>query len=237
MNSCDLPIEFYYWPTPNGFKVGIMLEELGAAYEVHPVDITKGQQFAAEFTRISPNQRIPAIVDPNVEGEAVTVFESGAILVYLAEKYGQFIPSDPGCRIACLEWLFWQVGGLGPMGGQAHHFRLYASEQIPYAIERYSNECRRLYGVMASRLAKYRYLAGDVYSIADMAALPWIYRHERQGIELTEFPQLHRWYLELLDRPTVFKGLNLEAALRDDNAFRSSEAQRNLFRNDTLDDQ
>lgn len=223
-------IEFFYWPTPNCWKVAIMLEELGAKYVVRPVDITAGHQYGASFTAISPNNRVPAISDPEpgFGGGPFHVFESGAILIYLADKFGRLVPDEPRARYECLEWLFWQMGGLGPMGGQAHHFRLYARERIDYAVDRYTNECRRLYGVMEKHLAGSGYLAG-MYSIADIACLPWIYRHERQGIELEEFPAVHRWYNGLLDRPQVQAGFALGAELRDDSRFTSEAGRRILF--------
>ncbi len=223
-------IDLYYWPTPNGFKITIMLAELGEEYRLIPVDITRGDQFSDEFIAISPNSKIPAIVDHAPRGldGPVFMFESGAILVYLAEKHGTLIPEDPAQRYQCLEWLFWQMGGLGPMAGQAHHFRLYAPEKIPYAIERYSKECRRLYGVLEVRLADRDYLCQS-YSIADIATLPWIFRHERQGISLDDFPALHRWYRRLFEREAVATGIEVAADMRDESAFQSAEAQERLF--------
>jgi GST-like protein len=224
------PIEFFYWPTPNCWKVAIMLEELGADYELTPVDIGRGDQYSPEFTAVCPNNRVPAISDPEpVFGKGpFTVFESGAILCYLAEKFGRFMPAEPQARYECFEWLFWQVGGLGPMGGQAHHFRLYASERIQYAIDRYTNECHRLYGVLESRLEDREFLVGS-YGIADIACVPWIFRHERQGQRLEEFPALNRWYTTILSRPAVQAGFALAADLRDEAAFTSESARRVLF--------
>ena len=168
------PIVLYYWPTPNGWKISIMLEECTLPYVVHPVNIGQGDQFKPEFLAISPNNRMPAIVDPEGPGgKPISVFESGAILQYLGRKTGNFYPTDERARVAVDEWLFWQMGNLGPMAGQAHHFRMYAPEQIPYAINRYTNECNRLYGVMDKRLAEHPYLAGEEYTVADMAAVGW----------------------------------------------------------------
>jgi GST-like protein len=197
-------IDLHTAPTPNGFKVSIALEELGLPYTVHLVDLRTGAQFAPEFLRISPNNKIPAIVDKST---GITVFESGAILVYLAEKAGRLMPSEPKARYAAFSWLFFQVGGTGPMLGQAHHFRMYAPEKIPYAIDRYTNEGKRLYGVLDRRLAEARYLAGDEYTIADIANLPWLLSHERQGIDIGEFPHVRRWMAELRERPAVQRGL------------------------------
>lgn len=225
------PIEFYYWPTPNCWKVAILLEELGADYQLRPVDIGKGEQYESEYTLISPNNRVPAITDPEPPfgGGAYHLFESGAILEYLAEKFGRFLPSDPAGRYLCKQWLYWQMGGLGPMGGQAHHFRIYAREKIPYAIDRYTNECHRLYGVLDAQLSRTGgYVAGEL-SIADFACLPWIYRHKRQGQHLEAFPALFGWYQELMARPTVVKGFSLAASLRDEAAFTGGAGHDVLF--------
>ena len=208
------PIELYYWPTPNGWKISIMLEECGLDYVVRYVDILKGDQFKPEFLKISPNNRMPAIIDPGGPGgQPVSVFESGAILQYLGNKTGMFYPSDARKRIAVEEWLFWQVGGLGPMAGQAHHFGMYAKEKIPYAIERYQRECGRLYGVMNRQLADNEYLAGE-YSIADMACFGWIKPYKRQGQDIEEFEHLHRWFKAVGSRPAVITGLALGKELR-----------------------
>jgi GSH-dependent disulfide-bond oxidoreductase len=225
-----LPIELYYWPTPNGWKITIMLEELGVPYEVKYVNIGKGEQFEPAFLAISPNNRMPAIVDPLGPGGApVSVFESGAIMQYLGRRFGKFYPSDERARIQTDEWLFWQVGGLGPMAGQAHHFRQYAPEKIEYAVNRYTNEVNRLYGVMNKRLADHEYLAGD-YSIADMACIGWIIPHERQGQDMNDFPHLKRWYQSVKSRPAVIRGIDVgkEEAKRV-NLAGDEEARKVLF--------
>lgn len=207
-------IDLYYWPTPNGHKISIFLEEAGLPYTIHPVHIGKGEQFAPDFLKIAPNNRIPAIVDqkPKDGGQPVSVFESGAILLYLAEKTGHFISSDLRERVATLEWLFWQVGGLGPMAGQNHHFNHYAPEKIPYAQERYIKETNRLYGVLDRRLEGRSFVAGD-YSIADMASYPWVVSHERQGQKLEDFPNLKSWFERIKARPAVVKAYEKGAAI------------------------
>jgi GSH-dependent disulfide-bond oxidoreductase len=199
-------IDLYYWATPNGHKITVFLEEAGLAYKIHPVDIGKGDQFKPEFLKISPNNRIPAIVDnePKGGGAPISVFESGAILLYLAEKTGKFIHSNIRGRTEVLQWLFWQMGGLGPMAGQNGHFNTYAPEKIPYAMERYTKETTRLYGVMNTRLADRQFLAGD-YSVADMACYPWVVPHERHLQTITDFPNLKRWFDEIAARPAVIK--------------------------------
>ena len=199
-------IDLYHWPTPNGHKITIFLEEAGLSYRIHPVNIGKGDQFKPEFLAISPNNRMPAIVDqaPAGGGKPVSLFESGAILLYLAEKTGLFLPHDLRGRAEVLQWLFWQVGGLGPMSGQNGHFSFYAPEKIPYAIERYVKETNRLYGVMDGRLADRPFLAGD-YSIADMASYPWVVPYERYGQRLEDFPNLRRWFEAIKARPAVAK--------------------------------
>jgi GST-like protein len=203
------PIELYYWPTPNGWKISIMLEECGLPYVMKPVNISTGDQFKPEFLAISPNNRMPAIVDPDGPGgRPISVFESGAILQYLGRKTGKFYPKDERARTDVDQWLFWQMGGLGPMAGQAHHFRQYAPEQLSYAIDRYTNEVNRLYGVMNIRLKDRPFLAGK-YSIADMACVGWASRWERQGQDINEFPHLKRWLDTLLARPAVQRGLKL----------------------------
>jgi GST-like protein len=197
-------IDLYYWTTPNGHKVLIFLEEAGVPHRVLPVNISKGEQFAPDFLRIAPNNRIPAIVDtaPADGGAPISIFESGAILQYLAEKTGQFLSADVRGRVEVMQWLFWQMGGLGPMAGQNHHFVQYASQSIPYAMDRYVNETNRLYGVLDKRLSERDYIAGD-YSIADMAAYPWIVPHRRQKQNLDEFPHLKRWFGTIGARPAV----------------------------------
>jgi GST-like protein len=210
--SRQAPIELYYWPTPNGWKISIMLEECGLPYVVRPVDISKGEQFSPHFLTISPNNRMPAIVDPHGPGRRpISVFESGAILQYLGRKTGRFYPSGERARVAVDEWLFWQMGGLGPMAGQANHFRLYAPEQIAYAIDRYTNEVNRLFGVMDTRLASRDFLAGS-YSIADMACVGWVRLAERMGQELGRFPHLARWFDTIRARPAVKRAFAIRIA-------------------------
>jgi GST-like protein len=223
-------IELYYWPTPNGWKISIMLEELGVPYEVKYINIGKGEQFAPDFLKIAPNNRMPAIIDPDGPGGApISVFESGAILQYLGRKYSKFYPTAERARVEVEEWLFWQVGGLGPMAGQANHFRHYAPEKIEYGITRYTDEVNRLYGVMNKRLADRDFLAGD-YSIADMASLGWIVSYERQGQDLAEFPNLKRWFDTLTARPAVKKGMAVGREEREkSNLATDKEAQKILF--------
>ncbi|KQP32687.1 glutathione S-transferase N-terminal domain-containing protein [Methylobacterium sp. Leaf100] len=198
-------IDLYYWPTPNAHKVTLFLEETGLPYTIKPVNIGTGEQFKPDFLAISPNNRMPAIVDhaPEGGGEPVSLFESGAILLYLAEKTGRFIAQDLGGRAEVLQWLFWQMGGLGPMLGQNHHFTQYAPEKVPYAITRYVNETNRLYGVLNRRLADRAFVAGADYSIADMAAYPWIVPYEKQGQTLSDFPNLARWFTTIAERPAT----------------------------------
>ena len=200
-------IELYYWPTPNGHKITMFLEEVELPYRIHPVDISAGDQFKPEFLSISPNNRMPAIVDPEPSdrGEPVSVFESGAILVYLAEKAGKLLPHGLRGRKTALEWVFWQVGGLGPMAGQNHHFVQYAPEKIPYAMDRYVNETNRLYGVLDRRLDGRSYIAGDQYSIADIASYPWIVPWKRQQQNLDDFPNLRRWFDTVRARPATVR--------------------------------
>jgi len=210
-------IDLHYWPTPNGWKISIMLEECGLPYRCIPVNIGQGEQFRPEFLAISPNNRMPAIVDhaPAAPGAPVSVFESGAILMYLAEKTGRFWSTHLRERYAQMQWLMWQMGGLGPMSGQNGHFRVYAPEKVPYAIERYGNEVNRLYGVLDGQLQRTgAHVAGDDYSIADMAILPWIRLHEAYEIPLESFPHLRRWHDALMERPAVQRGLALGRELR-----------------------
>jgi GST-like protein len=201
-------IDLFFWPTPNGFKISIMLEELGTPYRAHAINITKGDQFQPDFLAIAPNNRMPAIIDsdPADGGTPLSLFESGAILIYLAEKHGAFLPTEPRARLRTLEWLMWQMGGLGPMAGQAHHFRQFAPEPVPYGIERYTKEVARLYGVMNTRLEQSAFLAGEDYTIADIAAFPWVMPHERQGQSLADFPHVKRWFETIAARPAVQKG-------------------------------
>jgi GSH-dependent disulfide-bond oxidoreductase len=203
-------IEVYSWPTPNGHKVHIMLEECGLPYRVIPVDIGAGDQFDPGFVSISPNNKIPAIVDPDgPDGQPISLFESGAILLYLAGKTGRFMPADTAAKYEVLQWLMFQMGGVGPMLGQAHHFRIYAPEKIDYAINRYTNEAQRLYGVINKRLAASKYLGGPEYSIADIATFPWLRSWKNQGVELNEFPHLKGWFDELAARPAVQRGVEV----------------------------
>jgi GST-like protein len=212
--SMTRPIDLYYWPTPNGWKITIFLEETGIPYKVIPVDITGGDQFAPDFLEISPNNKMPAIVDPDGPGgEPISVFESGAILIYLAEKAGHFLPQSPRERYLVLQWLMFQMGSVGPMLGQAHHFRRYAPEEIPYAIDRYTNEAARLYGVMDERLSEVEYFAGE-YSIADMAIYPWLISHENQGQRMEDYPNLKRWFESVGSRPAVRRALEVGEELR-----------------------
>ena len=204
------PIDLYTWNTPNGRKISVALEEMALPYAVHPVDITQGRQFDEAFLRISPNNRIPAIVDPEgPDGQPISVFESGAILIYLAEKTGKFLPRDARLRIEALEWLMWQVGGFGPMPGQVHHFLGVSNpDDQRYGLERYSKETRRLYGVMNKRLATHKFFAGEL-SIADFAILGWAWRHERHKVDLAEYPNVRRWYDQLMARPGVRRGFEV----------------------------
>jgi GST-like protein len=208
-------IEVYSWATPNGHKVHIMLEECGLPYRVHPVDIGAGDQFAHEFLAISPNNKIPAIVDSDGPGgKPISLFESGAILLYLAAKTGRFLPEDTAAKYTVLQWLMFQMGGVGPLLGQAHHFRVYAPEKIPYAIDRYTNEAHRLYGVMDTRLAHSKYIAGNEYTIADIAIFPWLRSWKNQGIDWNDFPQLKGWFDEIGARPAVQRGVQVLADRR-----------------------
>jgi GSH-dependent disulfide-bond oxidoreductase len=222
-------IDLYYWPTPNGHKITMFLEETAIPYTLIPVNIGKGEQFQPDFLAISPNNRMPAIVDhtPLERGAPISVFESGAILVYLAEKSEKFIPADARGRIEVLQWLFWQMGGLGPMLGQNHHFTRYAPEKIPYAIERYVKETNRLYGVLNKRLADREFVAGP-YSIADMAAYPWIVPHEAQGQRLEDFPHLQRWFEAIRARPATIRAYERGAAVSS-NTEMTEEARKVLF--------
>ena len=222
-------IEVYSWPTPNGHKVHIMLEECGLKYKVHAVDISAGVQFRPDFLAISPNNKIPAIVDSDgPDGKPISLFESGAILVYLAGKTGRFLPADVRGKYVALQWLMFQMGGVGPMLGQAHHFRIYATEKIEYAINRYSNEARRLYGVMDKRLGEVPYFAGD-YGIADMAIYPWTRSHANHGVDLADYPNVKRWYEAIGARPAVQRGMQVLADRRKPVAQLDDKARQNLF--------
>jgi GST-like protein len=226
-------IDLYYWTTPNGHKITMFLEEAQVPYAIHPVNIGRGEQFKPEFLAIAPNNRIPSIIDraPKDGGEPISVFESGAILLYLAEKTGKFISPDIRKRVATLEWLFWQMGGLGPMAGQANHFRNYAPEKIPYAIDRYTNEANRLYGVLNKRLADHEYVADD-YSIADMASYPWIVPYKNQGQDIDQFPHLKRWLAAIGERPATVRAYALAKDVNPNYgqpAIRTEEERKLLF--------
>ncbi|KAA6116754.1 glutathione binding-like protein [Cupriavidus cauae] len=208
-------IDVYSWATPNGHKVHIMLEECGLPYQVHPINIGAGDQFGEEFLKISPNNKIPAIVDSEgPDGEPISLFESGAILVYLAGKTGKFLPEDVRGKYETLQWLMFQMGGVGPMLGQAHHFRIYAPEKIEYAVNRYTNEARRLYGVIDKQLSGRPWLAGDEYTIADIATFPWLRSWQNQGVELDDYPHLKRWFNTIAERPAVKRGVEVLARER-----------------------
>ena len=223
-------IELYYWPTPNGHKISIALEEMGLAYEVKPVNIGAGDQFKPEFLAFSPNNRMPAIIDHDGPGgDRVTVFESGAILLYLAQKTGLLMPTGERERIAVYEWLMWQMGGFGPMLGQAHHFNYYAPEKIDYAMNRYSAEANRLYGVLDTRLAQTEYVAGDSYSIADIAILPWSRTYQRQNVAIKDYPHVAAWREKLGQREAVIAGMKVGAEWREDLKNLSADEFAKLF--------
>ncbi|MCG8620705.1 MAG: glutathione S-transferase N-terminal domain-containing protein [Proteobacteria bacterium] len=222
-------IDLYFWPTPNGHKITIALEEMGLEYRLKPINIGKGDQFKPKFLAISPNNRMPAIIDhEGVDGKPQALFESGAILLYLAEKTGKFMASDGRQRLVVLEWLMWQMGGVGPMLGQAHHFIKYAKHKLPYAIQRYSNEANRLYGVLNRRLADRQYVADD-YSIADMAIYPWTRTYSDQNVRLDDYPHVARWRKDMGGRPAVQKGMMAGSILRGDLAKMSEEDWGRLF--------
>ncbi|MXY40382.1 MAG: glutathione S-transferase family protein [Rhodospirillaceae bacterium] len=203
-------IDLYTWSTSNGRKASIMLEELGADYTLHPIHIGKGDQFTPEYLAINPNGKIPALVDSEGPGGApITVFESGAILIYLAEKFGRFLPAEPVARMEVIQWLMFQMGGIGPIFGQVHHFLRAAKEKVPYGIERYGTEARRLYGVLDRRLDGRDHLAGDSYSIADIATWPWVLRHEWQQVDLADYPNVKRWFDAIGSRPAVQRGIQI----------------------------
>jgi GST-like protein len=226
--SQSRPIALYYWPTPNGWKITIMLEELGAPYELKYVNIGKGEQFTPEFLAISPNNRMPAIVDPEgPDGRPISVFESAAILMYLGRKFDRFYPRDERKRVEVEEWLSWQVANVGPVFGHHNHFRHYAPEKVPYAIRRFGDEAHRLYGVLNRRLADRDFVAGD-YSIADMAILGWTKNYERRDIDIAEFPNVKRWLDRMLARPAVARGIEIGSDKRS-NLATDKEAQKILF--------
>ncbi|WP_050461967.1 glutathione binding-like protein [Herbaspirillum autotrophicum] len=223
-------IDVYSWPTPNGHKVHIMLEECGLPYRAHAIDIGAGDQFGADFLAISPNNKIPAITDPDgPDGKPISLFESGAILIYLAGKTGKFLGTTDREKFTTLQWLMFQMGGFGPMLGQAHHFRLYAPEQIEYAVNRYTNEAKRLYGVLDVQLEKTAYLAGDNYTIADIATFPWARSWKNQGVELEDFPHVKRWFDAISARPAVVRGVTVLADRR--KPLTDSKAKDVLFGN------
>mgnify|MGYP003627666042 FL=1 len=223
-------IDLYSWPTPNGHKVHIMLEETGLAYTIHPVNIQKGDQFQPEFLKISPNNRIPAIIDQDGPGgKPYSLFESGAILIYLAEKTGKFLPTEPTAKYDTLQWLMWQMGGIGPMFGQAHHFRGYAPVEIPYAVDRYTKEAGRLYGILDKRLGESAYLAGPDYTIADIATFPWTRSIDRQGHSLDDFPNVKRWSDAINARPGVAKGVTVLEDVRGERKPLSDEERAVMF--------
>jgi GST-like protein len=223
------PVDLYFWPTPNGYKITIMLEECRLPYNVIPVDLTAGDQFKPDFLTISPNNRMPAIVDPvGPGGRPISVFESGAILQYLGRKTGKFYPKDERRRVDVEQWLFWQVGGLGPMAGQLNHFRRYAVETLPYAIRRYADEMHRLYGVMNAQLADREFLAG-AYSIADIACVGWANLWKSQGIDLTEFPHVKRWLETVKARPAVQRGMAVGKDVRNKADMKDPKVQAVLF--------
>ena len=229
MTEQRLPIELFYWPTPNGWKISIMLEELGIPYNVNYIDIGKGDQFEPSFLEIAPNNRMPAITDPEgPNGKPISMFESGAILQYLGRKFKKFYPDDERSRVETDQWLMWQMGGLGPMAGQAHHFRIYAPEKVPYAVDRYTNEVNRLYGVLDKRLADRDFLAGE-YSIADMACIGWASLWERQGQDIKQFPNMNAWIERLKERPAVITGLNLGIDRRAKMALDSDKDQQKIL--------
>ncbi len=221
-------LEVYSWPTPNGHKVHIMLEECGLPYRVHAVDIGAGDQFKSDFLSISPNNKIPALTDPDgPDGKPISLFESGAILLYLAGKTGCFLPADTRAKYEVLQWLMFQMGGVGPMLGQAHHFRIYAPEKIAYAVDRYTAEAKRLYGVMNKRLARSTYIGGAEYSIADIAIFPWLRSWKNQGIDWADHPHLKGWFDEISARPAVVRGVEVLAGRR--KPLVDDKARANLF--------
>jgi len=224
-------IDLYTWPTPNGHKIHIMLEETGLPYRVHPIDIGKGDQFEPSYLKISPNNKMPAMVDPDgPDGQPISVFESGAMLIYLASKTGRFLPENLRDKWSTLQWLMFQMGGVGPMLGQAHHFIIYAPEKIPYAIERYGKEANRLYGVMERRLAESRFIACDEYTIADMAIFPWLRSYRNQNVEIDQYPHVKRWFEGIDARPAVQRALQVLKDARKPGPL-TPEQRANYFGN------
>jgi GST-like protein len=221
-------IDLYYWPTGNGKKITIMLEECGLPYRVTPININKGDQFTPEYEAINPNNKMPAIVDHDCEGGPITIFESGAILQYLAEKTGRFMPGDTHGKYRVLQWVYWQVGGLGPIAGQAHHFLRYSPQKIEYAMHRFKSEVSRLYKVMDKQLSRTEYLAGE-YSIADIAAWPWVARYDWQGQDLNDYPAVKRWFETIGARPAVIRGTQVGKDWQNFNVQMSDEDKKRLF--------
>lgn len=221
-------IDVYFWPTGNGKKITIMLEEVGLPYRVIPVNINKGDQFSPEYEAINPNNKMPSLVDHDAEGGPLVIFESGAILQYLAEKTGKLMPTDPHGKYRVLQWVYWQIGGLGPIAGQAHHFLRYSPQKIEYAMYRFRTETARLYKVMDKQLGRHEYLAGD-YSIADIAAWPWVFRYEWQEQNLDDFPNVKRWFRAIEARPAVQRGANVGADFMSGNVSMSDEERKRLF--------
>lgn len=226
------PIQLYSWATPNGHKVHIMMEEcglvLGRDWDVHAIDIGKSEQFTPAFLKMSPNNKIPVMVDANGPNhKSISLFESGAILMYLAAKTGKFLPKSDYDRFKVLEWLMFQMGGVGPMLGQAHHFRIYAPEKVEYAYNRYTNEAKRLYGVMERQLAENTFIAGKQYSIADIAIFPWLRSWKNQGVEITDFPHLYKWFTQISERPAVIRGVEILQSLRE--PAHDAQARETLF--------
>lgn len=222
-------IHLYSWPTPNGQKVQILLEELGCPYEAHAVNILRGEQFSEDFVKCSPNNKIPAIIDHSVEGGSISVFETGAILLYLAEKFGRFLPSEAHERTEVIEWLFFQSASLGPMLGQATHFRRYAAEEVTYAVQRYTTEAKRLYAVLEKRLEGRDWLAASQYSIADIGAFPWICRSRRQGVTIDEYPRVKAWLARVSERPAVGRGMDVLKEAAADTPL-DAQAHDTLFK-------
>ena len=223
-------IDLYSWPTPNGHKLHIMLEESSLDYNVHAINIGAGEQFDEQFLEISPNNRIPAMIDHDgLGGQPISLFESGAMLIYLADKTGKFLPTEPTLRYKVLQWLMWQMGGVGPMFGQSNHFSHYAPEKIKYAIDRYDNECQRLYNVMDNCLSTTSYLAGNEYSIADIATFPWAQSYDRRGVEISEYPNVSKWLDTIAGRPAVKQGMSVLVEQRRENKAFTEEEREVLF--------